>query len=559
MHRTRAEHRRTRAEPSPTVDPTSGSDSDSGSDRSNSSRNSPIRKASSNDSGSSSNDVRSPLQQQAHHHHHPHHQLSRKASSHSDKDRRHKSHGSRHRRRDSSLTYTYGDEQSRPWSPWSRWRLVLKLVYGVVVPAMIVYLLGRFDQTLQERRQSIEMGGASSLSWQRSHPVRLSATTTTISASATDTAATATATAIPIRSATAKATTTEATQQGEQEDRWQDRSSSVLWPWFSWIRTGHREGGPAKSSPAWSWSWSWALFKGIPFQLHSSPLNHPDISTSSAMVQHVAYGSFLLFGDSITQYSFDVAERGFGAQLAHLFQRRLDVINRGFSGYTTEQAIHLLPQFLPRCSQQHQLQNNGSQPQQQHQQQQEESQSSLGKSKIEFLTLFFGANDACLASSPQHVDLERYERNLRALVDMIHSPGSPTYCPETRIIVICPPPIDEIRCALRRSQRGMKLDRDTDVTRRYAETCLRVAKEYQGRNYIGEQVSQGQVDVIDTWNIMMDQVKAGRHTLDEYLKDGLHLASQGNDTMPMHSPWWGDLDPKNPEKDLLICGNKHRH
>ncbi|KAF9984426.1 hypothetical protein BGZ75_004025 [Mortierella antarctica] len=313
---------------------------------------------------------------------------------------------------------------------------------------------------------------------------------------------------------------------------------------------------------------------GIPFQLHSSPLNHPDVSTPSAMVQHVAYGSFLLFGDSITQYSFDVAERGFGAQLAHLFQRRLDVINRGFSGYTTEQAIHLLPQFLPRCSQQHQLQNNGSQ-----QQQQEESQSSLGKSKIEFLTLFFGANDACLASSPQHVDLERYERNLRALMDMIHSPGSPTYSPETRIIVICPPPIDQIRCALRRSQRGMKLDRDTDVTRRYAETCLRVAKEYQGRNHNGEQVSQGQVDVIDTWNIMMDQVKAGRHTLDEYLKDGLHLASQGNDvifeeimkiirsrypewdpeTMPMHAPWWGDLDPNNPEKDLLICGNKDRH
>jgi len=27
-----------------------------------------------------------------------------------------------------------------------------------------------------------------------------------------------------------------------------------------------------------------------------------------------------------------VDERGFGAQLAHLFQRRLDIVNRGFSG-----------------------------------------------------------------------------------------------------------------------------------------------------------------------------------------------------------------------------------
>ncbi|KAF9570800.1 hypothetical protein EC968_001400 [Mortierella alpina] len=295
------------------------------------------------------------------------------------------------------------------------------------------------------------------------------------------------------------------------------------------------------------------------------------------MVQQVAYGSLLLFGDSITQYSFNVAERGFGAQLAHLFQRRLDVINRGFSGYTSEQAIHLLPQFLPRSSQpqqEPQRQNGDSEHQEQ-----EESQSSSDRTKIEFLTLFFGANDACLAPSPQHVDVARYERNLRALIEMVHSPASPTYSPETRIIVICPPPIDEIRWAIRRKERGMRMDRDKEVTRRYAETCLRVAQEYQERNREQESLQHCQVDVIDTWNIMMEQVKAGNHTLDEYLKDGLHLASQGNDvifqeimkiirgrypewdpdTMPMHAPWWGNLDPKNPEKDLLICANKHRH
>ncbi|KAF9947236.1 hypothetical protein BGZ72_010752 [Mortierella alpina] len=299
------------------------------------------------------------------------------------------------------------------------------------------------------------------------------------------------------------------------------------------------------------------------------------------MVKHIAYGSFLLHGDSITQYSFDVAERGFGAQLAHLFQRRLDVINRGFSGYTTEQAIHLLPQFLPRCSQpQHQQQelqnNNGSQEQQQQQQQEQESQSSsYVESKIEFLTLFFGANDACLAPSPQHVDLDRYERNLRALIDMVHSPASPTYSPETRIVVICPPPIDKERCARRRKEQGMKMDRDPEVTRQYAETCFRVGREYHLKN----QGQKCRVDVVDTWNIMMEQVKAGKHTLEEYLRDGLHLAAQGNDvifeeivkiiqsrypewdpnTMPMHAPWWGHLDRKNPEKDLFICGNKHRN
>ncbi|KAG0255234.1 hypothetical protein BG011_005272 [Mortierella polycephala] len=255
-------------------------------------------------------------------------------------------------------------------------------------------------------------------------------------------------------------------------------------------------------------------------------------------------------------YSFDVNERGFGAQLAHLFLRRLDVINRGFSGYTTEQAIHLLPQFLPRS--------------------QQDSTSSSSQPKIQFLTIFFGANDACLLPSPQHVDLERYEQNLRTLIDTVHSPTSPTYSPETRIIVICPPTIDEDRWAIRRKGQGLMMDRDKDVTKQYAETCLRVAKEYEGKNDQRQSPQHSQVDVIDTWGLMTEQIESGKRTLGDYLRDGLHLASEGNnlifeqimkvirsrfpewdpDTMPMNAPWWGDLDRKHPETDLLICGNK---
>ncbi|KFY19328.1 hypothetical protein V491_04493 [Pseudogymnoascus sp. VKM F-3775] len=43
------------------------------------------------------------------------------------------------------------------------------------------------------------------------------------------------------------------------------------------------------------------------------------------------YKQFLLFGDSITQGAFDQS-KGFalGAQLAHDYMRRLDVIGRGF-------------------------------------------------------------------------------------------------------------------------------------------------------------------------------------------------------------------------------------
>jgi len=45
----------------------------------------------------------------------------------------------------------------------------------------------------------------------------------------------------------------------------------------------------------------------------------------------------VLFGDSITQMSF--IDGGFGSKLANYYQRKADVINLGFSGYTTRSTL----------------------------------------------------------------------------------------------------------------------------------------------------------------------------------------------------------------------------
>ncbi|KAJ7090032.1 hypothetical protein C8R43DRAFT_1050416 [Mycena crocata] len=58
----------------------------------------------------------------------------------------------------------------------------------------------------------------------------------------------------------------------------------------------------------------------------------------AATVQDV----IMLFGDSITQAAWD--ERGFGARLANVYSRKLDVLNRGLAGYNTEWAIPVLEQ-----------------------------------------------------------------------------------------------------------------------------------------------------------------------------------------------------------------------
>lgn len=69
------------------------------------------------------------------------------------------------------------------------------------------------------------------------------------------------------------------------------------------------------------------------------------------------------------------------------------------------------------------------------------------------------------------------------------------------------------------------MNRDWKVTKAYAEVCLSVGREYSERNGQGEEC---QVDVIDTWGVMMEKVEHGERTLEEFLRDGLHLAAAGN-------------------------------
>ena len=53
----------------------------------------------------------------------------------------------------------------------------------------------------------------------------------------------------------------------------------------------------------------------------------------------------VLLGDSITQYSFDDGA-GWGAYIAGLLQRKCDVLNRGFSGYTTQYIVKIIDELI---------------------------------------------------------------------------------------------------------------------------------------------------------------------------------------------------------------------
>ncbi|VUZ56066.1 unnamed protein product [Hymenolepis diminuta] len=97
----------------------------------------------------------------------------------------------------------------------------------------------------------------------------------------------------------------------------------------------------------------------------------------------------IFFGDSITQRGYDVEGCYLGA-LASRFQRRVDIVGRGFSGYTTRLCLPLLKILYPNAES---LQNTAA------------------------FFIFLGANDASFGS--QKVDLPEYKSNLCQMISYL--------------------------------------------------------------------------------------------------------------------------------------------
>lgn len=208
------------------------------------------------------------------------------------------------------------------------------------------------------------------------------------------------------------------------------------------------------------------------------------------------YDQFILFGDSITQMSYNQEIGfGYGAQLQEVYARKLDVINRGFSGYTTAHAIKIFHQFFP----------------------------SPQTANVRLMIIFFGANDACVSGHQQHVPLETYKENLKKIIE-----HPATRAQNPRIIIITIPPVNEYQLE--------KFDNDKDTP--HPSRTASIAKTYAlAAREVGAALN---VPVADVWSAFMattgwkeGQPLPGSRDLsnsEEFsslFTDGLHLTSAG--------------------------------
>ncbi|KAL3150638.1 hypothetical protein ABBQ32_000440 [Trebouxia sp. C0010 RCD-2024] len=194
---------------------------------------------------------------------------------------------------------------------------------------------------------------------------------------------------------------------------------------------------------------------------------------------------FVLFGDSLTQKATD-PQGGWAAALAHNYQRKVDVVNRGYSGYNSRWAKHLLEKIFP-----------AKQP------------------RVNLVTLFWGANDAALPdrhSARQHVPVQEFKANLASMVSHLHAADIQS------IVLMTPPPVCETGRIKHNSQtsgqpitKDSVAERNNEYTQRYAAAVVQLGQELK-------------LPAVDLWSSMQAQPD----WQSSFLCDGLHLTSAGN-------------------------------
>ncbi|KAI7533000.1 hypothetical protein KC331_g13287 [Hortaea werneckii] len=276
-----------------------------------------------------------------------------------------------------------------------------------------------------------------------------------------------------------------------------------------------------------------------------------------------ATSSIYLFGDSITQFGYDQSQ-GFAwvAALSHHYSRKLNVINAGLSGYSTDKALSILPNILPAAPSTTTA-----------------ATSSLGGKteapQIKLFVLFFGANDARLPSTgepEQHVPLESFKANLRAMVTL---PQLREHHPGSKVLLIMPPPVDERLCAQDDAGKGIFHPRRTaETTALYAQAVRDVGAELNSASG-GDGV--GDVAVLDLWGCFMrvagwvpgeplvgskdvEQMDPEKGGLKRLLKDGVHLTGEGNrvlfsELVALVNRTWPELDAEGLGFDLPYWGD----
>lgn len=269
---------------------------------------------------------------------------------------------------------------------------------------------------------------------------------------------------------------------------------------------------------------------------------------------------FLAFGDSITQRGWSPAG-GWLARLADLYGRRVDVVNRGYSGYNTFNALQLAPLFFPPLVLHDDAPSSAAAAQ-------------PSQPPPALVSIFFGANDAALpdgGSKRQHVCLASFEANVEVLARAALAAGVAS------VLLVAPPPVDEPARVVANVEKGPgyeKPERSNAVAKEYAAAVGRVAAKLAtelggAQPQEKQQGAPGACSAHRSASVAFLDTHAVFSACPEWrglLSDGLHFSPAGDeaffeavvgaidarfphlakDAIPYDTPEWFDIDAAHP-------------
>ncbi|CCE65084.1 hypothetical protein TPHA_0J02640 [Tetrapisispora phaffii CBS 4417] len=219
------------------------------------------------------------------------------------------------------------------------------------------------------------------------------------------------------------------------------------------------------------------------------------------------YKKFLLFGDSITEFAYnprlypelETDQFTVGGALTNAYARKMDVLPRGFAGYTSRYALQILPEILKN------------------------------ESKIELVAIGFGSNDASIGG-PISVPLDEYIKNIKTLIRTLREHGI------TNIILVSPGMIDEGRFE---SKNPAELELG----------CLRTVENFVLYTKALKQISEEEHVGFANMNENFTKYVSEHNALDwrkELFVDGVHLTGKGShiyfdvllDAIKKYYPQW---------------------
>lgn len=188
----------------------------------------------------------------------------------------------------------------------------------------------------------------------------------------------------------------------------------------------------------------------------------------------------IIIGDSNTQFAH--GESGWLNSISDLFQRRCDVMNRGFSGYNSDQIKIILPKLF----------------------------SEFKPESISGVIVMLGSNDSAqkvLQDPIQHVELKKFSENMSYIADFILNWG----VTKERIIFVSPPKIYDEKW---QKVKGPNTNHFDHLVRDYALEVIKIA-------------TSKSINFFD-FRQAMEEYGSGYH---ELLHDGLHLSKKGGDLL----------------------------